>query len=205
MENVNYSGLSSKAQHDCKLIKAALEKGDQNAYAELLGRYRESVYFMLYKMVRDSADADDLTIEAFAKAFKHLDQYTPNFAFSTWLFRIASNNCIDFIRRKKRNIYSLDSPMQNDEGVELPNTIKADVLDPEEKMIKQQQSTLLREIVIKLKPRYRQLVQFRYFDEMSYEEISVKMDMPIGTVKAQLYRSRELLMNIMRSMKTKMD
>src|SRR3989344_4842951 len=95
--------LSTKAVHDYKLIRQALEDGDQKAYAELMGRYRDSVYYMLLKMVNNKDDAEDLTVEAFGKAFKRLAQYTPNFAFSTWLFRIATNNCIDFIRRKRKN------------------------------------------------------------------------------------------------------
>src|SRR6202166_4826368 len=101
MELSEHENLSDKALYDYKLVKRALEESDQKSYAELMGRYRDSVYFMLLKMVNNKDDADDLTIEAFGKAFKRLSQYTPNYAFSTWLFKIASNNCIDFIRRKK--------------------------------------------------------------------------------------------------------
>jgi len=92
--------LSEKAQHDFLLVQKA-RSGDQKAYAELLGRYRDAIYFMLLKMVNNPSDAEDLTIEAFGKAFKNIGQYTPNFAFSTWLFKIATNNCIDFIRKKE--------------------------------------------------------------------------------------------------------
>src|SRR5512142_532602 len=99
--------LSDKAQYDYELVLQAME-GDQKAYAELLGRYRDAIYFMLLKMVNNSSDAEDLTIEAFGKAFKNINQYTPNYAFSTWLFKIATNNCIDFIRKKKPNNISLD-------------------------------------------------------------------------------------------------
>src|SRR3954470_18585262 len=99
--------LSEKAQVDYKLVQLAV-KGDQKAYAELMLRYRDSIYFMLLKMVNNKDDADDLTIEAFGKAFKRLNQYTPNFAFSHWLFKIPSNNCIDFIRKKKKNTFSID-------------------------------------------------------------------------------------------------
>src|ERR1700733_8963906 len=111
-ENLN-ENLSSKAVYDYGLVKAALEKSDQKAYAELMERYRDSVYFMLLKMVNNKDDADDLTIEAFGKAFKRLNQYTPNFAFSTWLFKIATNNCIDFIRKKKKGTFSLDKTVEN--------------------------------------------------------------------------------------------
>ena len=94
--------LSEKAVHDYKLVCSAVGTGDQKAYAELMQRYKDSIYFMLLKMVNNRDDADDLTIEAFGKAFKNLHQYTPDYAFSTWLFKIATNNCIDFIRRKRK-------------------------------------------------------------------------------------------------------
>lgn len=193
------SNLSEKGVYDYKLIRLALDKGDQKAYAELMGRYRDSVYFMLLKMVNNKDDADDLTIEAFGKAFKRLSQYTPTYAFSTWLFKIASNNCIDFIRRKKMNTFSIDKTIENDEGGEMSMNIKADGLNPEEHMVKKQKVKLMREVVEKLKPRYRVLVEMRYFDELSYEEISDKLELPLGTVKAQLFRAREFLANIMKN------
>ncbi len=191
--------LSVKAVHDYHLIRAALDKGDQKAYAELMGRYRDSVYFMLLKMVNNKDDADDLTIEAFGKAFKRLSQYAPNYAFSTWLFKIASNNCIDFIRRKKMTTFSIDRTFENDEGGEMSMDIKAEGLNPEENMVKKQKVKLMHEVVEKLKPRYRILVEMRYFEELSYEEIAAKLDLPLGTVKAQLFRAREFLANILKN------
>ncbi|MBA3972381.1 MAG: sigma-70 family RNA polymerase sigma factor [Bacteroidetes bacterium] len=191
--------LSVKAVHDYHLIRAALDRGDQKAYAELMGRYRDSVYFMLLKMVNNKDDADDLTIEAFGKAFKRLSQYTPNYAFSTWLFKIASNNCIDFIRRKKMTTFSIDRTFENDEGGEMSMDIRAEGLNPEENMVKKQKVKHMRDVVEKLKPRYRILVEMRYFDELSYEEISEKLDLPLGTVKAQLFRAREFLANILKN------
>lgn len=193
------NGLSDKAQHDYKLVRAALDEGDQRAYAELMERYRDSIYFMLLKMVRVKDDADDLTIEAFGKAFKRLSQYTPNFAFSTWLFKIATNNAIDYLRRKKNNTLSLDKSFENDEGGEFTMEVATEGPDPEEKVIRKEKIRLMRAVVEKLKPNYRMLVEMRYFDELSYEEISVRLDLPIGTVKAQLFRARELLYNIMKN------
>ena len=193
------SNLSVKAVYDYNLIRAALDKGDQKAYAELMGRYHDSVYFMLLKMVNNKDDADDLTIEAFGKAFKRLSQYTPNYAFSTWLFKIASNNCIDFIRRKKMVTFSIDRTFENDEGGEMSMDLKASGLNPEENIIKKQKSKLMHEIVDKLKPRYRVLVEMRYFEELSYEEIAEKLELPLGTVKAQLFRAREFLANILKN------
>lgn len=193
--------LSDKAQHDFMLVQKARE-GDQKAYAELLGRYRDAIYFMLLKMVNNPSDAEDLTIEAFGKAFKNIGQYTPNFAFSTWLFKIATNNCIDFIRKKRAATISLDQ--SNDDPNTTTVTIQSDTPDPEAHMINSQKVKLLREVVNKLKPRYRTLVELRYFKEYSYEEISQELELPIGTVKAQLFRARELLFNILKSTSSSM-
>jgi RNA polymerase sigma-70 factor (ECF subfamily) len=193
--------LSEKAQHDFLLVQKA-RSGDQKAYAELLGRYRDAIYFMLLKMVNNPSDAEDLTIEAFGKAFKNIGQYTPNFAFSTWLFKIATNNCIDFIRKKRAATISLDQ--SNDDPETTTVTIQSDTPDPEAHMINSQKIKLLREVVNKLKPRYRTLVELRYFKEYSYEEISQELELPIGTVKAQLFRARELLFNILKTSNSSM-
>jgi RNA polymerase sigma factor (sigma-70 family) len=146
------SNLSDKGRQDYELVKRAMEH-DQKAYAELMHRYRDMVYFMMLKMVNNRDDADDLTIEAFGKAFRNLEKYSPDFAFSTWLFKIASNNCIDFIRKKKATTFSLDKGMSDGDGDEYQLDVKADVLDPEEDLIRKQKGVLLREIVDKLQPR----------------------------------------------------
>ena len=188
--------LSDKAQQDFLLVQKARE-GDQKAYAELLGRYRDAIYFMLLKMVNNPIDAEDLTIEAFGKAFKNISQYIPNFAFSTWLFKIATNNCIDFIRKKRAATISLDHGSDDPDTTSV--TIQSDTPDPEASLINDQKIKLLREVVSKLKPRYRTLVELRYFKEYSYEEISKELELPIGTVKAQLFRARELLYHILKN------
>jgi RNA polymerase sigma factor (sigma-70 family) len=195
--------LSEKAMLDYRLVRAAIDNGDQKAYAQLMDRYRDSIYFMLLKMVNNRDDADDLTIEAFGKAFNKLHQYTPNYAFSTWLFKIASNNCIDFIRKKKKNLLSLDKPIEGNDGGEMTMDVPSGTLDPEEAYIKQQKKILMQGVVQKLKPRYRTLVELRYFKEYSYEEIAQELDLPLGTVKAQLFRAREFLYNILKNSKEK--
>jgi RNA polymerase sigma factor (sigma-70 family) len=192
--------LSYKARYDYELVQKA-KNGDQNAYAELMDRYRDSIYFMLLKMVQNKDDSDDLTIEAFGKAFNRLDLYTPNFAFSTWLFKIASNNAIDFIRRKKKNTISIDQAVGGEDGDEMYMDLKSDALTPEELSIREQKMKIMRNVVQRLKPRYRQLVEMRYFEQLSYEEISEKLELPLGTVKAQLFRARDLLFEILKSSK----
>ncbi len=196
------SKLSPKGQHDYKLVRRAVDKGDQSAYAELMERYRESIFYMLLKMVNNSDDAEDLTIEAFGKAFNRLKQYSPNYAFSTWMFKIASNNCIDFIRReKKKRTMSIDTGIKNDDGENITYDVESDGRDPEEELIRDQKVQAMREVVEKLKPRYKQLVILRYFKEYSYEEISQELELPLGTVKAQLFRAREFLANLMKHTK----
>lgn len=192
------NSLSDKAQQDLDLVEQA-RNGDQKAYAQLLGKYRDSIYFMLLKMINNPIDAEDLTIEAFGKAFKNLSQYTPNYAFSTWLFKIASNNCIDFIRKQRTNTVSLDQSVDADDNLSPSSLIQSDTPDPEATMINEQKIKLMRDVVTKLKPRYRSLIELRYFSEYSYEEIAEQMELPIGTVKAQLFRARELLMNILKN------
>ncbi|MCU4175249.1 RNA polymerase sigma factor [Carboxylicivirga sp. N1Y90] len=190
--------LSDKAKYDLDLVDGAIS-GDQKAFAELMGRYRDAIYFMLLKMVSNKSDAEDLTIEAFGKAFKNIHQYSPNYAFSTWLFKIASNNCIDFLRKKRNNIVSIDGGITEDKENDQPIHLKDETPDPEEFLIKQQKKVLMRTVVKKLKPRYRILIELRYFKEFSYEEIAEELDLPLGTVKAQLFRARELLFNTLKN------
>jgi len=192
------NSLSDKAQQDIALVKQA-RSGDQQAYAQLLDKYRDAIYFMLLKMVNNPVDAEDLTIEAFGKAFKNIGQYTPNFAFSTWLFKIASNNAIDHIRKQRGSTVSLDQSVDEEDNLSPSALIQSDTPDPEASMINEQKIRLMRDIVTRLKPRYRSLIELRYFKEYSYEEIADHLDLPLGTVKAQLFRARELLLNIVRN------
>jgi RNA polymerase sigma-70 factor (ECF subfamily) len=197
--------LSDKAKYDLELVGLAV-KGDQKAYAELMGRYRDAIFFMLLKMVNNKSDAEDLTIEAFGKAFKNIQQYSPNYAFSTWLFKIASNNCIDYLRKKRTNIISIDGGIHDDKDNDAPTIhLRDDTPDPEEHLIKDQKALLMRTVVKKLKPRYRTLIELRYFKEYSYEEIAEELDLPIGTVKAQLFRARELLFQTLKNSGVKFD
>jgi RNA polymerase sigma-70 factor (ECF subfamily) len=189
--------LSEKALQDYDLVQKAL-LGDEKAFARLLSRYKDTIYFMLLKMLNNRSDAEDLTLEAFGKAFKNLHQYSPTYAFSTWLFKIASNNCIDFLRKKK----GVMIPLENDnEQLEISETakLKSKDLNPEERLIRKQKAILLRKVVRRLKPHYQTLVELRYFNELSYEEIAQELQLPLGTVKAQLFRARQMLFKLIES------
>lgn len=189
--------LSDKAQYDFLLVESALA-GEEKAFAKLMSRYKDAIYFMLLKMVNNKNDAEDLTLEAFGKAFKNLHQYSPNYAFSTWLFKIATNNCIDFLR-KRRGVYISIEPNQENGDNDSPIKLRSTEPDPEEKLIRIQKAFLMRKIVHQLKPRYRILVELRYFSEFSYEEIAKELNLPLGTVKAQLFRAREMLFKLIES------
>ncbi len=193
------ANFSDNAKNDFNLVVKARE-GDQKAYADLMHRYKDSIYFMALKMVNNKEDAMDLTVETFAKAFEKLDKYQPEFAFSTWLFRVGTNNCIDFIRKKKLATQSING-MVDDDGDERPLQIKSDSLNPEEVSMKKEQSQTLKVLIDSLPARYRNLIVLRYFDELSYEEIAEQLDLPLGTVKAQLFRARYLLGNIVNTRK----
>ena len=193
------TGLSEKARHDLKVIDRALH-GDSKAYAELLTRYRDSVYYVLLRMVNNPSDAEDLTIEAFGKAFHNLSKYVPSHAFSTWLFRIATNNCIDFMRKKSQS----PRPFDHDEGEEdeMEATVASDMRLPDEVMMDRETAASLNRIVKSLKPRYRRLIELRYFEDYSYEDIATELSLPIGTVKARLFRAKVLIFNMVQDKKS---
>ena len=193
--------FSDKALEDFRLIDSAVSGHDQQAYADLMQRYKKPVYHMILKMVRNVDDAEDLTIEAFAKAFKNLHKFKKDFTFSTWLFRIATNNTIDFIRKKRLDTMSLDTSYKDDNGDAVTIDVQDKNLNPQEEAIKSQKIELVRLFVGKLPAKYQRLVKLRYFDELSYDEIAKELEAPLGTVKAQLHRARELMYDLVKSKK----
>jgi len=190
--------LSKKATKDYELVIKAIN-GDQSAYATLMNRYRYSVYHQLYGMVKDRNDAEDLTLEAFGKAFNKLTSYEPRFAFSTWLFKIAINNCIDHIRKKRLVTLSIDDTILPDSNASFAHNIKDSKRNPEEDIIRTQKIDLMREAVNMLNPKYRTMIEMRYFEELSYNEIADELEIPLGTVKAQLFRAKEMLYALLNS------
>ncbi|MBR5352151.1 MAG: sigma-70 family RNA polymerase sigma factor [Bacteroidales bacterium] len=192
---------NEKAQRDYQLVLAARDKGDQRAYADLMRYYREPIYLMLLRMTHSPVDADDLTMEAFGKAFRQLSSYTPQNTFATWLFSIASNHGIDFIRRQHMRLVPLNSMSVSNEDETYEYPFPSDDPTPEEELITRQRDKIVRDLVDRLAPRYRRIVNMRYFDELSYEEIAKQLNIPLGTVKIQLRRARLLLAEIIKSQK----
>lgn len=186
-----HNKLSPRAVDDFKLVQSAID-GNEKAYSMLLSRYRNSVFHAMYKMVNNRDDADDLTIEAFGKAFRKLPTYAPNYAFSTWLFKIAINNCIDHIRKKRLVTLSMDDTIM-DSDREYSHNIRDYQPDPEQMMMHDQKLNHVRRLIDKMNVKYRTMIELRYYEELSYEEIAQELGLPLGTVKAQLFRAKEIL------------
>jgi len=192
--------LSENAVRDMKLIVSACA-GINTAYAKLMKHYKHAIYYMILKMVNNKADAEDLTIETFGKAFARLGQYEPGFAFSTWLFRIASNTAIDHLRKNKVPTVPLEITVGSSLTIssEYNYNLISENDTPEETLIKEQNAILLHKAVSNLKPKLQVLIKLRYFKEYSYAEIADELNLPVGTIKVQLSRSRDMLYNMLKN------
>ncbi|MBR3571674.1 MAG: sigma-70 family RNA polymerase sigma factor [Bacteroidales bacterium] len=189
---------TEKAKRDYILLRQALDHNDQKAYAELMKLYRDSIYYILVKIVKNTDDAEDLTLETFGKAFKYLDKYSPQYAFSTWLFRIAVNNSIDFIRHKNNIPQCVDSELSDYEPEQLIEHTQSQVTPtPEDHVIDKQRVEMLRLAVRQLPDKYRKVVELRYFEDLSYEEISERLNISLSNVKIQLLRAKNMLSQLM--------
>lgn len=188
--------FSDRSKDDFHLVLGAINGSNPRAFERLLIKYKDSVYFIILKMVNNREDAEDLTMEVFEKIFTNISNYNSQWAFSTWLYKSATNHAIDFLRKKRLEISSIDATRTNDKGDQLDRSFKiaADSLSPEETLIKQQKFEHLQETLAKLAPKYKQLIEMRYFQELSYEEIATQLKLPLGTVKAQLFRAKDFLL-----------
>lgn len=180
---------------DRELIKKALSK-DQKAYSRLLSRYRDNIFYYILKMVGNKTDANDLTIETFDKAFQNLDKYNDQYAFSTWIYKIARNSTIDFVRKRKLNTLHINYGSDEESSVN-ENTLQSGIPDPEQNLIQHQERKLLMNHINALKPKYRRLIELRYIKEYAYEEIAQELGLPLGTVKTQLFRAKNMLAEMM--------
>lgn len=196
---------ADKAKRDYQLLRKALDHNDQQAYAELMHLYRDSIYYMLIRMVKNKDDAEDLTLMTFGKAFRYLDKYTPQYAFSTWLYRIALNNSIDFLRVKN------NMPQYFEE--DLYTTSTTSIIDqsednlqrtPEEEIIDKQRLQLLRAAVSQLPDKYRKVIELRYYEDLPYEDIAERLGLTLSNVKIQIMRAKQMLSELMRPMRNAM-
>jgi RNA polymerase sigma-70 factor, ECF subfamily len=184
-------------QEDLLLIERC-KRGDQTAYALLMRKYQNSVYNLCRKMVRNPEEARDLSQEAFVKTFATLERYNPVYAFSSWLYKITANLCIDHIRKQRMKLLSLDEPVTSDEG-----TIGREIQDPgqrpDEVSERSEMRAAIQAAIDRLPEHYREILMLRHQQQLSYEEIARELSIPLGTVKARIHRAREGLKEILRS------
>jgi RNA polymerase sigma-70 factor (ECF subfamily) len=187
--------LDSRVE-DTNLIQKALAGNDQ-AYKRLMQKYHDPIFNFIFKMVHDRHQVEDLTQEAFIKAFSSLKNFNDEYAFSTWLYKIATNNSIDFIRKRKLQTYSIDKPIESkdsDYTFELPD----ESYEADKELISGQRTRLLNQAIAELPEKYKKVIKLRHVEEKSYEEIAALLNLPIGTVKAHIFRAREVLYKSLR-------
>ena len=180
-------------QEDYELVNRALA-GDQAAYARLRNKYWRAINTMLSRMIRNKSDAEDLTQEAFIKAFNSLGSFNTDYAFSTWLYKIASNNCIDYLRKRRLKTVSIDAPMQTHDGEVQMEIADPNALRPDVPITAGERTAVLQEAIRNLPEKYRIVIELRHTHEMEYADIAKQLNLPLGTVKAHLFRARALLL-----------
>ena len=181
---------------DRRHIAAAL-KGDQAAFKQLMKKYHDQIANLIYRIIHQREHVEDLTQEVFIKAFASLKSFNDEYAFSTWLYKIATNSSIDFIRKRKLHTFSIDKPVAMEEseyGYELPDT----TYQPDKHIIQSQRTRLLEEAINNLPEKYKRVIILRHNEERDYNEIAKLLKLPIGTVKAHIFRARELLNKALR-------
>ncbi|MDH4223893.1 MAG: sigma-70 family RNA polymerase sigma factor [candidate division Zixibacteria bacterium] len=180
-----------KGLDDQALIKEAL-KGKQEAYKTLMERHRNGVQYIIFRLVRNRDESLDLVQETFLKAFSSLVNYKSKFRFTTWLYRIAANCSIDYLRRKKIDSLSLDQHLETEKGT-LEIQIPDRTYDPEKDLTLKQQELSIEEAINSLPKKYREVIEMRHKEDKSYEEIALLLHISVGTVKARIFRARVLL------------
>ena len=173
-------------------IKEAIEKAknnDQKAFNFLLDKFWDDVYGFQLKRIENENDAEDITIQTFSKAFDKIDTYKSEFKFKTWLITISKNIHIDFIRKRKKSLNEDLTHEDEQKVLEILDTAPS----PEDKIITEQNLAKLLRDVKKLKPRYQEVINLRFFQELSYKEISSELNEPINNVKVKLLRAKKLL------------
>ncbi len=181
-----------------ELISQALA-GSQKAYAVLTNRHQTPVFQIIVKIVRDQETARDLTQETFMKAFASLASYRSEYRFSTWLYKIAANASIDFLRKKRIQALSLDRPLPTQDG-----SVEIEVADnsynPEKDLVRKEQRSGIEQAIESLPDKYREVIVYRHKEDKTYEEIADLLNVPVGTVKARIFRARELLKKKLRAL-----
>ncbi|RHW34804.1 RNA polymerase sigma factor SigW [Neobacillus notoginsengisoli] len=169
-----------------------IKKGDQDAFAEIVELYKDKLFQLGYRMLGNRHEAEDIAQEAFIRAYVNIDSFKQEYKFSTWLYRIATNLCIDRIRKKKPDYY-LDAEVAGTEGLTLYSRISSDMPLPEKEVEMMELHETIQGEILKLPEKYRSVIVLRYIEELSLNEISEILGLPLGTVKTRIHRGREAL------------
>lgn len=181
---------SESSLEDDHYVKKAIS-GDQEAFRILMNKYQKPLYYHIVKMVKNHEQIEDIIQESFVKAFSNLDSYNTNYAFSTWLYRITTNHTIDYLRKRKLQTTSINEPVRAKDG-EMQFQIVGNA-ETDRKIIRKERKKIVSDAIQNLPEKYREVIQMRHLEEMSYQEISEELDLPLGTVKAHIFRAREML------------
>lgn len=179
-------------------IKKQIEKakiGDQVAFTSLLDYYWNEVYGFMLQRTQNETDAEDITIETFAKAFDKISTYNPDFQFNTWLISIAKNVHIDMLRKKRSTLFIDITDEEDNQAYNIADSSPS----AEDKLITEQNLSRLLQFIKELKPHYQEVIQLRYFQELSYQEISEELQEPLSNVKVKLLRAKKLLAEIIKN------
>ncbi len=162
-------------------------EGDQDAFAELVYTYQDAVYNLCYRLLSERTEAEDAAQEAFLRAYLNLQRYDPSRSFKTWLLTIASNHCIDRLRRRRMQWLSIEDEM-------LPGlSLSSDEPEPEDAAMTKEQKTAIQGLLDQLNPEYRAAVVLRYWYDYSYSEIADILDTTESAIKSRLFRARQIL------------
>ena len=183
-------------QEDIAVIER-VKAGSADDFKHLQRKYQRLITSLIRKMIRNDDDVDDLVQDSFINAFTAIHTYQSDYAFSAWLYRIASNTCIDFLRKRRLQAFSIDKPISTDDGeyhFEIPDSsYLADT-----PMIDSERKKVLDAALDTLSPKYRRIIKMRHEEEMDYQEIAIALKLPLGTVKAHLFRARKALYNYLK-------
>ncbi|GLC27981.1 RNA polymerase sigma factor [Roseisolibacter agri] len=180
---------------DADVVRLAQE-GRETAFRELVRRYERPVFSLVFRMVRDRETAEDLSQDAFIKVLNHIDKYSPEFKFSSWLFKIANNVAIDWMRRKRLDTVSMDGSPHATTAAEVEATtfdLAAQQESALDEMEARELGSAIERAIAKLRPEYRACIMLRHVEGRSYEEIATTLDLPLGTVKTYIHRARHEL------------
>ncbi|WP_442051345.1 RNA polymerase sigma factor SigW [Paenibacillus sp. 2TAB19] len=176
---------------EARLARLSL-KGDQGAFAELVSLYQDKLFHMAYRMLNNRQESEDVVQDTFLRVYKNLDRYDETLKFSTWIYRIATNLCIDRLRKRKP-VYSLDAESSEHEGLDGYSMIPSDDRTPETEMLLSDTQRIIHQAIETLPPKYKTVMTLRYMQDLSLQEIGDIMDMPVTTIKTRVHRGREFL------------